>query len=583
MAPVAKKQTSRARQFAALDEKAVKDFDPEADGPAEDGASNGSDSEAEEDVAGTEHYVSVGKSKLRQKEAPALGPKYTGVRVSRAALDDSSDGESGQEESEEDDNDESDEGSEEFDDPDTADLERDNIIDDEEIDSDDALAEGEEEMFKKKGFTFKDSKSSVNKASSSKKEAPVANGRPKRMVAADLMSGSESAEEDDDDAVMDSGSEDGDAGASIDESGSEEDATGSSGEDESEDDSETDEDEDEDEEMDNGDDDDRSNLRKLVQDNQKGVISNISQAAKADAEKGVAVRQQRRSYDSLLNLRIRLQKGLVAVNSLTEVADSANQDDNKQPYEAAEEAAIKLWNAIDRFRASLLPEPKAGEKRKRDTQSMDSSIDEIWEDMQVDEKRATAKRNKILTKWSNKVKSSTATVTKERHLGVTATDSLVGALETQLLNPERLIKRAHVPRSCAPIQASKKVTEDAKIYDDADFYQLLLKELVDQRTNDAGGDADGNVPTVRWTAVKEAKTRKQVDRRASKGRKLRFTVHEKLQNFMAPENRKGWEEEAIDRLFGTLFGQRMQLKEDVSDDEDDDMAAAEEGLKLFRN
>lgn len=493
------------------------------------------------------------------------------MRVSRAALDDSSDGEPGQESDDAEEGSEDEEGgSEEFDDPDTADLERDNIIDDEEIDSDEALADGEEEMFKKKGFTFKDSKT-------------VANGRSRRLVAADLMSGSESEEE----GPEVDGNSDSDEGAQLNESGSGDgssDDGGSSAEGDS--DGEEDEEEEgegEDEEM--GDEDHRrSDMGKFMKSAQKTVVGTISQAAKEDANKGIAVRKQRRTYDSLLNLRIRLQKGLVAVNSLGETAEG--DDAEKEPYERAEEAAIKLWNAIDGFRTSLLPEQKAGQKRKREVDPS-TPTEALWEDMQTTEEHAAAKRKKVLEKWSTRVKTTTATVSKERQLGAAATQGLVSVLEGQLINSERLVKRTHVPRSCAPIQAGRKVVEDPSIYDDADFYQLLLKELVDQRSNDAGAgaSANGDVPTVRWMALKEAKTRKQVDRRASKGRKLRFTVHEKLQNFMAPEDRRIWEDEAIDRLFGTLFGQRMQLREDAEEDDgdDDDMDAAEEGLKLFRS
>lgn len=509
------------------------------------------------------------KSKLRQKDPPALGPKYSGVRVSRAALDDSSDAAPGQDsEEEEDDSEEDEEDSEQFDDPDTADLERDNIIDDEEIDSDDAFGEGEEEMFKKKGFTFKDSKAATN-------------GRPRRAVAADFMSGSEEEEEG---TGLDEDSDSDGAGAQLDES-EEEEATDDG--DNSEDGSDS-EDESEDEHMSGLDNDDgQSDLRKRFAQAQKAVVPTISQAAKEEAQKGVAARQQRRTYDSLLNLRIRLQKGLVAINSLGEATGNDDDLDGKEAYEAAEEAAIKLWTTIDGFRASLLPDQRAGQKRKRDIFDIDTPTETLWEHMQSTEENAATKRREVLEKWANKVKHTVATISKERQLGGAA-QSVVAALEGQLVSSaERLVKRTQVPRSCAPAQAARKVAQDPSIYDDADFYQLLLKELVDQRSSDAGAGANGangDVPTVRWTAVSEAKNRKQVDRRASKGRKLRFAVHEKLQNFMAPEDRRNWEEEAIDRLFGTLFGQRMGLKEDAEDgDEVDEVVAQEEGLRLFRS
>jgi protein AATF/BFR2 len=124
---------------------------------------------------------------------------------------------------------------------------------------------------------------------------------------------------------------------------------------------------------------------------------------------------------------------------------------------------------------------------------------------------------------------------------------------------------------------------DGGIYDDADFYQLLLKELVDQRTADTSS-VGGQAATVRYAAVKEAKNKKHVDTKASKGRKLRFNVHEKLQNYMAPEDCRSWEQHAIDRFFGTLFGQKLVLNEDEgSDDEMLGVTAEEAGLRLFRN
>lgn len=534
------------------------------------------------------------KSKLRQDEV--LGKHYHGVRVSRAALDNSSEGEPDDEfegESEEEE-----EGSEVFDDPDTADLERDNIIDDEEIDSEDAFQEGEEEMFQKKGFTFKDSKTVVNGKGPTTK--PLVKDRPRRPVAADFMSVSEHSDSDDNQEDEASELEDDyeEDGTQLAESGSDNSDNRSDWSSDSEDseDASDAEEEREDEEMggmDTGD--TTSDLRRLLkqeQPSERDIMSDVSRAVKTDADKGIAVRQQRRSYDSLLNLRIRLQKGLVAVNSFTEATTDDDHDDDKQPYQAAEEAALKLWAAIATFRTNLLPDgtTQPSHKRKR-APSPTTSNEELWDELQSLEQRHSAKRKKILEKWSEKVKATTtnAASTKQRQLGATAgSESLTSVLDTQLLagSVDRLVKRTQVPRSCAPVQAARKVAQDEGVYDDADFYQLLLKELVDQRSSDNGGGglSTGSAPTVRYTAIKEAKTRKVVDRRASKGRKLRFTVHEKVENFMAPEDRRSWEEEAIDRLFGTLFGQRLGLKEEESADEDEDeVDAAEEGLKLFRN
>ena len=327
-------------------------------------------------------------------------------------------------------------------------------------------------------------------------------------------------------------------------------------------------------------DDEHAELRRIIGTSQKSIADTMSQKAKEDAAKGAAIRTQRRAFDSILNIRIRLQKALVSTNSLSTVEESS--EIGTEPYQAAEEAAVKLWNTIDSVRHSLLPEgkAKAGLKRKREIE-LDTPSQAIWESMEAIEKVAMSQRRKILDKWSNRVRSATTAVSTRR-LVDGANQTLLSVLDDQMLSTDRLMKKARTPRSCAPVQAAKKVEEDKDIYDDADFYQLLLKELVDQRSLDSGAPGE-SVPTVRWAALKEAKTRKQVDRKASKGRKLRFTVHEKLQNFMAPEDRRKWEEHAIDRFFGTLFGQKMLLKEDdVSDEETDGVIAEEDGLRLFQ-
>ena len=78
---------------------------------------------------------------------------------------------------------------------------------------------------------------------------------------------------------------------------------------------------------------------------------------------------------------------------------------------------------------------------------------------------------------------------------------------------------------------------------------------------------------------------------------MRYTVHEKLQNFMAPVDLGGWGERQRRELFGGLFGGRVVLGEDEGDegvgmdgedgdeDEDEDKAREEMeggvGLRLF--
>jgi protein AATF/BFR2 len=326
----------------------------------------------------------------------------------------------------------------------------------------------------------------------------------------------------------------------------------------------------------------RKELREMMAQEQKSVVASISQAAKSDASKGRAVKTQRSTFDALLNTRIRLQKGLISANSLSEHNPQENIDSaqNREAIQAAEDAAVRLWNVLDGLRDDIakahMNTSKVGSKRKRETNT--ASLEDMWSAMQAHESHFLQTRRTTLEKWSAKVRGPT-TLPPSRKLNNTVTQqTITDILQEQFSSQDRLIKRTRVPRSCAPIQAQKKIPEDQEIFDDADFYQVLLKELVDQRMVES---SNGQSIAVQWTAVRDAKTKKNVDTRASKGRKLRYTVHEKLQNFMAPQEVGTWGQRQIDELFSSLLGQRAPLQEDVDSADDEDCFG--EDLKLFRS
>mmetsp|Transcript_10445 Transcript_10445/g.27365 ORF Transcript_10445/g.27365 Transcript_10445/m.27365 type:complete len:83 (-) Transcript_10445:47-295(-) len=67
---------------------------------------------------------------------------------------------------------------------------------------------------------------------------------------------------------------------------------------------------------------------------------------------------------------------------------------------------------------------------------------------------------------------------------------------------------------------------------------------------------------LRQLQTQQRKRRKVVDRKASKGRKIRYEVHDKLVNFMTPHFEK-YDEERAKRIFATLFGQRRGASSEV--------------------
>ncbi|KAI6906435.1 hypothetical protein D0869_13807 [Hortaea werneckii] len=480
---------SRAKEFEDEIKPQKNDFDPEADDGFDE---SGSDDGAGDDDApegGREHYVDVGKSKLRRGKDVALGPQYRGSKVSRR-----------------------------------------DMSDDEE---DDPFSKGFDEE--------------------------------------------ESEAEDPQDDFGSSGEED-------DQDEDDEDET-----------PDTDMDEDEDEGAARPrlgaarNDADLAEARKAMADEQKQVAATLTQASQADAEKGRAVKKQRTAFDALLGARMKLQKGLVGANTLVGMPedDINNQRETaSDAISAAETAAFNLWSSLTSFRDDLIS-ARTGEKRKRSAFTTTTPTSKLWTYTQDQEESFQPHRTATLQKWSAKTRGPSALPQQSRLNNTAQQTGIMDVINEQLTtNSERLLKRAQTPRSCAPLQLSHKVTEDSKIYDDADFYGLLLKELLEQKSADSV--AASNID-LSFQMRRDNKTKKNVDTKASKGRKLRYTVHEKLQNFMVPEDRASWGERQTDELFGSLFGQRLGLAEDGKEGEGEqemedqqEVDPAEAGLMMFR-
>lgn len=97
--------------------------------------------------------------------------------------------------------------------------------------------------------------------------------------------------------------------------------------------------------------------------------------------------------------------------------------------------------------------------------------------------------------------------------------------------------------------AGNELVGAQETYYDGEFYQALLTEFLEGSSDQV---ADHKIH-------KEPKNRKIVDRRASKGRKIRYHVHEKLVNFMAPDEAEL--PEYASRIFANLFGHKRQPEE----------------------
>uniref|UniRef100_G1QFF0 Apoptosis antagonizing transcription factor n=1 Tax=Myotis lucifugus TaxID=59463 RepID=G1QFF0_MYOLU len=323
-----------------------------------------------------------------------------------------------------------------------------------------------------------------------------------------------------------------------------------------------------------------------------GVVMTFSSVkVSEEVEKGRAVKNQIALWDQLLEGRIKLQKALLTTNQLPQPdVFPVFKDKGGPEFASALKNSHKALKALLRSLVDLQEEllfqyPDTrylvdGTKPKAESEEEISSEDEELVGEKKKQKRAPPKRklemddypgfmakrfadftvyrNRTLQKWHDKTKLASGKLGK----GFGAFErSILTQIDHILMDKERLLRRTQTKRSIyqvlgKPEPAAQPVPEslpgqpeilpqapanahlkdlDEEIFDDDDFYHQLLRELIERKTSSL--DPNDQVAMGRqWLAIQKlrSKIHKKVDRKASKGRKLRFHVLSKLLSFMAP-------------------------------------------------
>ncbi|BFZ05143.1 hypothetical protein BsWGS_08182 [Bradybaena similaris] len=214
-------------------------------------------------------------------------------------------------------------------------------------------------------------------------------------------------------------------------------------------------------------------------------------------------------------------------------------------------------------------------KRKLDVAEVEETLSKRHKDFQ-------SFRNDSLSKWDEKTRLTQGKIKAKNFSAFEV--SVLKQIEQILVNRDRLVKRLHQQRSAYRIlgkpnnEADSKAGEDGvvedddddveiklkqrtkheaevnhEIIDDNDFYHVCLRDLIEMKQNE---ETDPVMANKQWLEIQRLrnKQKRKVDTRASKGRKIRYHVKEKLKNYMAPYDKSAWSDEQKDDLFKALFG-----------------------------
>ncbi|KAF5096924.1 hypothetical protein D0Z00_002584 [Geotrichum galactomycetum] len=341
----------------------------------------------------------------------------------------------------------------------------------------------------------------------------------------------------------------------------------------------------------------RNKLQAILDTEKKVLASQLSTIAHTDAEKGAAIQQQMNVYESILDTRIKLQKGLAAANTfpLTPAsAENVKTDETDVKIEKLKKSLYKLLDELTSIRVNMMDADgiKVDSIKISKKRTFEDAIDNATQL----ESKLTSYRDAVLTKWSRKVQAASGASALNQSKFSIQNQNAQLQVSTNLADMDRLVKRTRINRSNYVLLGEEKETSDkednkekanykknkvdanlqerTEIFDDTDFYRILLKDLVDRRMADAG-----NSEGVKWTVVKP-KIKKVVDTKASKGRKLRYHVQEKILNFDAPRQFVQWNDDQIDELFAGLFGQKIEVDEIEEEEKEEQREEGEEVEKF---
>lgn len=305
---------------------------------------------------------------------------------------------------------------------------------------------------------------------------------------------------------------------------------------------------------------------------EQNIWRNLKQHKDEDIQKGQAVKNQRALWDKTLEFRFLLQKPFSNSNRLPQEkvrslfceADS----DVSEAYSDLVASSKKTLDSILELQQALVANNPSitqfgeGYPTKDSTQleasgSSNGDIDEEWLQISKMQSRMASFRNKSIDKWQRKTQVTTGAAAIKDKLHA-FNQSISDQVAAYMRDPSKMIKGMQQNRSAVAVfgnvagysentkQEETYANDDPELLDDSDFYQQLLKEFFET--------IDPSSSETAFYALKRLQTKKRkiVDRRASKSRKIRYNVHDKIVNFMAP--RPMDIPPTATKLFENLFG-----------------------------
>ncbi|RXI05065.1 hypothetical protein DVH24_006322 [Malus domestica] len=270
----------------------------------------------------------------------------------------------------------------------------------------------------------------------------------------------------------------------------------------------------------------------------RDILKNLKRHKDKDLLKGQAVKNQKALWDKALEFRFLLQKAFSNSNRLPQILCSYPRGCLQEPvrslfcdsHQVVSTAYSDLVDSSKRTLDSLAElqenpsivqatDSKSGQSKKSESSKIiDSDGDEDWSQISQLLSRIATFRDKSINKWQRKTEVTTGAAAIKSKLHA-FNQNVSEQVASYMRDPSRVVRQMQMRKSVVSVFGT--VPEEKNT------------AKGEGTQSKAGAQAD---ETALYSLKKlHTKKRKIVDRRASKSRKIRYNVHKKIVNFMAPE------------------------------------------------
>ncbi|KAJ4455410.1 putative apoptosis antagonizing transcription factor [Paratrimastix pyriformis] len=343
-----------------------------------------------------------------------------------------------------------------------------------------------------------------------------------------------------------------------------------------------------------------------------GILKDLAASGREQVERGEHVLAQQALWERLLQLRMVLNGPLGSGNRMPQPGSAIHSQlvaalpvgaAASQPVAALPRALHQCSGNLSLLLQSLVllqrARPGSG-ALAQPTEHCDKCVaartaecscschvDKWWAQSRKLRAERRAAQNGQLNEWYNRAQLSSAFKPSSKANLNAFHQPLSDQVQAAMQDRARLLRRAHTNRAHSdPIGGRaaqsnpaekpagpqdrhallEESSVDLQLYDDTDFFQVMLRDMI-RGDGDAAAGLERNVAfdieaaqaSLRATLrLHHVRQQMLVDRRASKGRALRYTVQPKLVSFLAPQVRElpPNTEALFSNLFGVLQGSK---------------------------